>query len=161
MKHTLSVLVENEAGVLTRIAGLFARRGYNIESLSVGRAEVPTVSRITLVVPGDTRTIEQLIKQLYKLVNVQKVQDLTIIPSIARELMLLKIGVNDTSRAKIFEIAGVFNAKIVDLTTETVVLEITGTPAKVVSFEAVLAEFKIIEIAKTGIVSIVRDGGNS
>ena len=92
MKHTLSVLVEDESGVLTRIAGLFARRGFNIESLAVGPAEQHGVSRITMVVPGDTNTIEQLTKQLYKLVNVLKVQDITTVPIVERELMLLKVN---------------------------------------------------------------------
>ena len=91
MKHTLSVLVENESGVLTRIAGLFARRGFNIESLSVGPAEQKKISRITMVVPGDDKTIEQLTKQLYKLINVRKVQDITTLPNVGRELMLLKV----------------------------------------------------------------------
>jgi acetolactate synthase-1/3 small subunit len=161
MKHTLSVLVENEAGVLTRIAGLFARRGYNIESLSVGRAEKPSIARLTLVVPGDTRTIEQLIKQLYKLVNVQKVQDITVIPNVERELMLLKVEINEITRSKILQIATIFNAKIVDLSKESLILEITGEPTKLVAFEDLLKEFGIIEIAKTGIVSLIRSSYNN
>ena len=157
MNHTLSILVENESGVLIRIAGLFARRGYNIESLSVGRSEKPTVSRITFVVPGDTRTIGQLTKQLYKLVNVEKVQDLTIVPNVERELMIMRIEVNDTTRPKILDLVSVFNAKIVDFTTKTLTLERTGEPDKISSFEVLIGEFKIIEMTKTGVVSLIRD----
>ena len=115
MKHTLSVLVENESGVLTRIAGLFARRGFNIESLSVGPAEQKNISRITMVVPGDDKTIEQLTKQLYKLINVRKVQDITTLPNVGRELMLLKVRFTEETRTEIMDIAKVFNARIVDL----------------------------------------------
>ena len=104
MKHTLSVLVEDESGVLTRLAGLFARRGFNIDSLAVGPAEQVGISRITMGVPGDYRTIEQLTKQLYKLVNILKVQDITNIPCVERELMLLKVSTNDNTRSEILEI---------------------------------------------------------
>ena len=112
MKHTLSVLVENESGVLTRIAGLFARRGFNIESLSVGPAEQKNISRITMVVPGDDKTIEQLTKQLYKLINVRRVQDITTLPNVGRELMLLKVRFTEETRTEIMDIAKVFNARI-------------------------------------------------
>ncbi|NET50981.1 MAG: acetolactate synthase small subunit, partial [Merismopedia sp. SIO2A8] len=108
MKHTLSVLVEDEAGVLTRIAGLFARRGFNIESLAVGSAEQFGISRITMVVPGDERSIEQLTKQLYKLVNVLKVQDITTTPCVERELMLIKVNATSSTRSEIIELAQVF-----------------------------------------------------
>ncbi|MGL6282138.1 MAG: acetolactate synthase small subunit, partial [Microcoleaceae cyanobacterium] len=105
MKHTISVLVEDEAGVLTRIAGLFARRGFNIESLAVGPAEQLGISRITMVVPGDDRVIEQLTKQLYKLINVLKVQDITEIPCVERELMLIKVNTTASNRSEIIEVA--------------------------------------------------------
>ena len=108
MKHTLSVLVEDESGVLTRIAGLFARRGFNIESLAVGPAEAVGISRITMVVPSDERTIEQLTKQLYKLVNILRVEDITNLPCIERELMLIKIRTQISERSEILEIAQVF-----------------------------------------------------
>ena len=111
MKHTLSVLVEDESGVLTRIAGLFARRGFNIESLAVGHAEQPGISRITMVVDGDQRTIEQITKHLYKLINVLKVQDITNLPSVERELMLLKVNTKNKNRADILEIVNIFEQK--------------------------------------------------
>ncbi|MFN7853785.1 MAG: acetolactate synthase small subunit, partial [Dolichospermum sp.] len=114
MKHTLSVIVEDEAGVLSRIASLFARRGFNIESLAVGPAEQEGVSRITMVVPGDDRIIEQLTKQLYKLVNVLKVQDITEIPCVERELMLLKVNATSSNRSEIIELSQIFRARIVD-----------------------------------------------
>jgi acetolactate synthase-1/3 small subunit len=133
MKHTLSVLVENESGVLTRIAGLFARRGFNIESLSVGPAEQKNISRITMVVPGDDKTIEQLTKQLYKLINVRKVQDITTLPNVGRELMLLKVRFTEETRTEIMDIAKVFNARIVDLASKCLTIEVTGEPEKILA----------------------------
>ena len=155
--HTLSVLVENESGALTRIAGLFARRGFNIESLSVGPAEQKDIARITMVVPGDNRTIEQLIKQLYKLINVRKVQDVTNVPNVSRELMLLKVSISERTRAEILDIAKVFNAKIVDFAENSVTLEVTGEPTKIIALEQLLKKFGIVEIAKTGKISLVRN----
>jgi acetolactate synthase-1/3 small subunit len=157
MKYTLSVLVENESGVLCRICGLFARRGFNIESLAVGPAEQLGVSRITMVLAGDSRTIEQLIKQLYKLVNILKVQDITDIPSVERELMLLKINTTKSTRSEILEIAQVFRIKIVDLAQESLMLEITGDPGKVAAIEQLLLKFGITEMAKTGKIALCRD----
>ena len=156
MKHTLSVLVENESGVLTRIAGLFARRGFNIESLSVGPAEQKNISRITMVVPGDDRTIEQLTKQLYKLINVRKVQDITTLPNVGRELMLLKVRFSEETRTEILDIAKVFNAKIVDLASKCLTLEVTGEPEKILALEQLLQKFGILEIAKTGKIALLR-----
>jgi acetolactate synthase-1/3 small subunit len=161
MKHTLSVLVENESGVLTRIAGLFARRGFNIESLSVGPAEQKDISRITMVVPGDNRTIEQLTKQLYKLINVRKVQDITALPNVGRELMLLKIRFTEETRAEIMDIAKVFNAKIVDLSAKSLTLEVTGEPTKIIALEQLLEKFGILEIAKTGKIALLRHSTNT
>ena len=156
-KHTLSVLVEDEAGVLTRISGLFARRGFNIESLAVGPTENEGISRITMVLPGDDRTIEQLIKQLYKLPNVLKVQDITQLPCIERELLLIKVSANPRNRSEILEIANVFRAKPVDLADESVTLEITGDPAKIYALKQLLEKFGILEIARTGKISLPRD----
>lgn len=157
MRHTLSVLVENESGALTRIAGLFARRGYNIESLSVGPAEQKDIARITMVVPGDNKTIEQLIKQLYKLINVRKVQDVSNVPNVSRELMLLKVAIIENTRAEILDIAKVFNAKVVDFAEKSVTLEVTGEPTKIIALEQLLQKFGILEIAKTGKISLVRN----
>ena len=145
MKHTLSVLVENESGVLTRIAGLFARRGFNIESLSVGPAEQKNISRITMVVPGDDKTIEQLTKQLYKLINVRKVQDITTLPNVGRELMLLKVRFTEETRTEIMDIAKVFNARIVDLASKCLTIEVTGEPEKILALEQLLQKFGILE----------------
>ena len=157
MKHTLSVLVEDESGVLTRIAGLFARRGYNIESLAVGPAEQVGISRITMVLPGDYRTIEQLTKQLYKLINVLKVQDITSLPSVERELMLLKVSAPNERKSQIIELANVFRAKIVDFAENTLTLEVTGDPGKMVAIEQLLSKYGILEIARTGKISLIRE----
>ena len=157
MKHTLSVLVEDESGVLTRIAGLFARRGFNIESLAVGPAEGKGISRITMVLPGDNITVEQLIKQLYKLINVLKVQDITNTPCVERELMLLKISATKETRAQILDIAKFFVLKVVDLAENSLTLEITGDPGKIVAIEKLLQKFGILEVARTGKISLTRD----
>nr|YP_009315110.1 Acetohydroxyacid synthetase small subunit [Titanophycus setchellii]SCW23565.1 Acetohydroxyacid synthetase small subunit [Titanophycus setchellii] len=156
MKHTLSVLVEDESGVLSRISGLFARRGFNIESLAVGPAEQPGISRITMVVPGDNRTIEQLTKQLYKLVNILKVHDITSIPSVERELMLLKIHASKQYRADILDIVNIFRARIVDVSKTFMILEVTGDPGKIVALEQLLSQYGIVEIARTGKISLTR-----
>ncbi|MCC0175486.1 acetolactate synthase small subunit [Waterburya agarophytonicola K14] len=157
MKHTISVLVEDEAGVLTRIAGLFARRGFNIESLAVGSAEQLGVSRITMVVPGDEQVIEQLIKQLYKLISVLKVQDITQQPSVERELMLIKVNANASNRAEVIEITQIFRARIVDLSEEAVTIEVVGDPGKIVAIIQMLNKFGIREIARTGKIALVRE----
>jgi acetolactate synthase-1/3 small subunit len=159
MKHTISVLVEDEAGVLTRIAGLFARRGFNIESLAVGPAEQVGISRITMVVPGDDRIIEQLIKQLYKLINVLKVQDITQIPCVERELMLVKVNATASNRAEVIQLAQVFRARIVDISEETLTVEVVGDPGKMVAIIQMLNKFGIREIARTGKIALVRESG--
>ncbi len=156
MKHTLSVLVEDEAGVLSRIAGLFARRGFNIESLAVGPTEQNGISRITMVVPGDNRTIEQLTKQLYKLINILKVHDVTNIPSVERELMLLKIHASKQFRSDILEIVNIFRAHVVDIAKTFLILEVTGDPGKIVALEQLLSQYGIVEIARTGKISLIR-----
>jgi acetolactate synthase I/III small subunit len=156
MKHTLSVLVQDESGVLSRIAGLFARRGFNIESLAVGQAELPGISRITMVVSGDKRTIEQLPKQLYKLINILKVQDVTQIPSVERELMLLKVHASKQYRSDILDIARVFRAHVVDISNTFLTLEVTGDPGKIVAIQHLLLKYGIIEISRTGKVSLTR-----
>jgi acetolactate synthase-1/3 small subunit len=159
MKHTLSVLVEDEAGVLTRIAGLFARRGFNIESLAVGPAEQVGISRITMVVPGDDQIIEQLTKQLYKLINVLKVQDITETPCVERELMLLKVNAASGTRSEIIELSQIFRARVVDIGDDTLTLEVVGDPGKMVAIVQVLNKFGIKEIARTGKIALTRESG--
>nr|YP_010443845.1 acetohydroxyacid synthase small subunit [Vacuolaria virescens]UTE94732.1 acetohydroxyacid synthase small subunit [Vacuolaria virescens] len=157
MKYTLSVLVENETGVLTRISSLFARRGYNIESLAVGPGEQLGISRITMVLPGTKRSIEQLIKQLYKLINIVKVEDITNVPCVERELMVLKVNASTATRPEILEIANIFRAKVIDFALESITLEITGDPGKIVVIERALGKFGIMEIARTGKVALTRE----
>jgi acetolactate synthase-1/3 small subunit len=157
MKHTLSVLVEDESGVLTRIAGLFARRGFNIESLAVGPAEQVGVSRITMVVPAEDKTIEQLTKQLYKLVNILRVQDISDVPCVERELMLLKVSTSSSKRSEILEIVQIFRARVVDLAENSLIIEVTGDPGKMMAIEQILKPFGISEIARTGKISLVRE----
>ncbi len=159
MKHTLSVLVEDEAGVLTRIAGLFARRGFNIESLAVGPAEQTGISRITMVVFGDDRSIEQLTKQLYKLINVLKVNEITNTPCIERELMLIKVKATTSNRAEVIQLAQVFRARVVDISEETLTLEVVGDPGKLVALAKMLNKFGVREIARTGKIALVRELG--
>ena len=159
MKHTISVLVEDEAGVLTRIAGLFARRGFNIESLAVGPAEQVGISRITMVVPGDDQIIEQLTKQLYKLINVLKVQDITETPCVERELMLLKVNAASGTRSEIIELSQIFRARVVDIGDDTLTLEVVGDPGKMVAIVQVLNKFGIKEIARTGKIALTRESG--
>ena len=159
MKHTLSVLVEDEAGVLSRISGLFARRGFNIESLAVGPAERLGVSRITMVVAGDEAVIEQLTKHLYKLINVLKVQDVTERPCVERELMLLKVNAEASMRSEIIEIAHIFRAKIVDMSEKSLIIEVAGDPGKMVAIVQMLNKFGITEIARTGKIALTRESG--
>ncbi|MGD1864171.1 MAG: acetolactate synthase small subunit [Phormidesmis sp.] len=159
MKHTLSVLVQDESGVLTRIAGLFARRGFNIESLAVGPAEEAGVSRITMVVPGDDQVIEQLAKQLYKLVNVLTVDDITETPSVERELMLMKVNADGSNRAEVVGLAQLFRARVVDVSKEALTLEVVGDPGKLVAIEQMMKPFGIQEIARTGKIALTRESG--
>lgn len=156
MKHTLSVLVEDESGVLSRISGLFARRSFNIDSLAVGPAEKPGISRITMVVSGDNRTIEQLIKQLYKLINILKVQNITNIPCVERELMVLKLKVDSSTRTAVLQILEIFRAKVVDLSDSYMIIEVTGDPGKMVAIKNLLDPFGIVEIARTGKIALTR-----
>ena len=156
MKHTLLVLVEDEAGVLSRISGLFARRGFNIESLAVGPAEQLGVSRLTMVVPGDRQDIEQLTKQLDKLVNILHVEDITEVPSVERELILLKVTANSETRSEILELSNIFRAKVVDIAEDALTLEVAG---KMVAIVQLLTKFGIKEIARTGKIALKRESG--
>jgi acetolactate synthase-1/3 small subunit len=159
MKHTISVLVEDESGVLTRIAGLFARRGFNIESLAVGPAEKLGASRITMVVNGDEETIEQLTKQLHKLINVIKVTDITKIPCVERELMLIKVKASASNRNEVLQIAQIFRARTVDMSEDTLTIEVVGDPGKMVAIVSMLNKFGIKEIARTGKIALIRESG--
>lgn len=155
-KHTIAVLVENRFGVLSRVAGLFSARGYNIESLSVGETLDPTVSRMTLVVRGDEFVIEQCIKQLHKLIDVIKVTDLTEENHVEREMMLVKVNAEPAYRAEILRIADIFRAKVVDVTPLTYTLEATGDESKVTAIVELLRPFGIQEVVRTGKVAIAR-----
>ena len=159
MKHTLSVLVEAQSAALSRISGLFARRGFNIDSLAVGPAEAPGISRLTMVVEGDDRALQQMSKQLDKLLNVLNVIDLTTLPAVERELMLLKVSATSENRAGVLDLVQVFRAKVVDVSDEALTLEVVGDPGKLVALEKLLKPFGILEIARTGKVDLERASG--
>ena len=159
MKHTLSVLVEDESGALSRIAGLFARRGFNIDSLAVGPAETNGQSRLTMVVEGDEHTLQQMSKQLDKLVNVLQVLDLSQLPAVERELMLMKVSAPAEQRSAILELVQVFRAKVVDVADDALTLEVVGDPGKLVALERLMKPFGILEIARTGKVALERASG--
>lgn len=156
MQHTLSVLVENKPGVLTRVTSLFARRGFNIDSLAVGVTEDPTLSRITIVVSAADTPLEQITKQLHKLVNVIKIQDLQPGESIDRELVLFKVNAPPERRHEIIEIANVFRAKIVDVGKNSLTIEATGTADKLAAMEDLLRAYGIKELARTGKIALAR-----
>ncbi|NPV38390.1 Acetolactate synthase small subunit [Brevinematales bacterium NS] len=156
MQYTLSVLVENHFGVLARIAGLFSARGFNIVSLSVAETEDPTVSVMTIVVDGDNRVVDQVKKQLNKLIEVIKVRDLTEEEYVERELALIKVGVNATKRREIIEIADVFKGKVVDISHTTITIEVTGSEEKVDAIIELLKSYGIIEMARTGKIALLR-----
>jgi acetolactate synthase I/III small subunit len=155
-KHTLSVLVENHAGVLSRIAGLFSRRGFNIDSLAVGVTESPDVSRMTIVVDGDDYTIEQVSKQLNKLIDVIKIKLLDKEDSVNRELALVKVETSNENRAEIMQIVEIFRAKIVDVSHNSLTVEISGSSEKVNALRDLLTRFGIKEIVRTGMIAIER-----
>ena len=159
MKHTLSVLVEDESGALSRISGLFARRGFNIDSLAVGPAETRGVSRLTMVVEGDDETLQQMTKQLNKLFNVLGVADLSNLAAVERELMLLKVSSKEATRGKILELVQVFRAKVVDVSDIALTLEVVGDPGKLVALEKLLEPYGILEIARTGKIALKRSSG--
>jgi acetolactate synthase-1/3 small subunit len=156
VKHTLSVLVENKPGVLTRVAGLFARRGFNIDSLVVAETEDPQLSRMTITVDERDQSIEQLTKQLHKLINVLKITDLDPSGSVERELLLIKVKADAQSRAEIMQMVEIFGATIVDVTSEVLLIEMTGTREKVGAFIDLLAPFGIIELMRTGRLAMSR-----
>lgn len=156
MKRTLSILVENQFGVLARVAGLFSRRGFNIESLSVAPTEDPTLSRITLVTLVDEQELEQLTKQLHKLVDVVKISDITEDDRIERELALIKVSAQPSNRQEILQVVDIFRARVVDVSERSVVVEVTGDEAKVDAMEQLLRPYGIREMVRTGKVAMVR-----
>lgn len=156
MKHTLSVLVENKPGVLTRVAGLFARRGFNIDSLVVAETESLAVSRMTITVDEQDQPIEQVTKQLHKLINVLKIIDLDPTASVERELMLIKVRADAEARAEIMQMVEIFRAKIVDVSSEVLIIEMTGTRDKVSAFVELLAPFGVVELTRTGHIAMSR-----
>jgi acetolactate synthase-1/3 small subunit len=155
-KHTLAVTVENRPGVLTRVTTLFRRRGYNIESLAVGATENPSISRITIVVCGDERILEQVTKQLYKLVDVIKIVDITEERSVDRELVLIKVKADATVRPDIVQIVDIFRARIVDIGKNSLIVEVTGDSGKIDALVDSLQPFGILELVRTGKIAMVR-----
>ena len=154
--HTLSVLVEDKPGVLARVASLFSRRGYNIQSLAVGVTEQKDMSRMTIVVSVDESPLEQITKQLNKLVNVIKIVEQDDDNSVARELALIKVRADATVRSQVIEAVNLFRAKVVDVSTESLTIEATGTPAKLEAFMRVLEPYGIRELVQSGVVSLSR-----
>jgi acetolactate synthase-1/3 small subunit len=154
--HTLSVLVEDKPGVLARVASLFSRRGYNIQSLAVGATEQKDMSRMTIVVSVEESPLEQITKQLNKLVNVIKIVEQDEDNSVARELALIKVRADATSRSQVIEAVNLFRAKVVDVSTESLTIEATGTPAKLEAFLRVLEPYGIRELVQSGVVSLSR-----
>ncbi|MBN2734881.1 MAG: acetolactate synthase small subunit [Methanomicrobiaceae archaeon] len=160
-QHIMSVLVENRSGVLARVSGLFSRRGFNIESLAVGTCEEPDMSRITIVVIGDDMHIEQVKKQLNKLIDVIKITDITEKEHVERELALIKVHAESGSpRSEVMQIAGIFRAKIIDVGVKTLVLEITGDSEKISAIETLLKPYGILELVRTGSVALQRGSGS-
>ncbi|GIM47191.1 acetolactate synthase small subunit [Collibacillus ludicampi] len=156
MRHTLSVLVNDQPGVLARIAGLFSRRGFNIESLTVGSSEEPGLSRMTITTTGDEATLEQVMKQLHKLVDVIKVQDITSDPMVARELLLVKVASNAQTRTEINGIIEPFRASVVDVGRTSLIIQVTGDRDKNDALIELLKPYGVKEIARTGITALVR-----
>lgn len=156
MKHILSVLVNNQAGVLSRVSGLFSRRGFNIESLAVGVTINPKISRMTIVVEGDENTVDQVQKQLEKLIDVIKVVRLDIENSVHRELALIKVNADTSVRSEIMQIAEVFRTNIVDISKNTLTIEISGSSKKIAALQEMLKPFGILEDVRTGLISLER-----
>jgi len=156
MQHTITVLVENRPGVLARVSGLFARRGFNIESLAVSITDDPTVSRMTIVVVGDDSTLEQINKQTNKLIDVIRVIDYSDVPIVERELALIKVAAEPSQRAEIMQIVDIFRAKIIDISDTTFTIEVTGGIDKVDAIERLLLPFGITEVVRTGKIAMAR-----
>jgi acetolactate synthase I/III small subunit len=160
-KHILALTVENKPGVLTRITGLFARRGFNIDTLAVGPTDDPALSRITITLDGAVHQMDQVTKQLHKLINVIKIRDLEPEETLARELALFKVAADGASRAEVMQIVEIFRAKIVDVAKRSIVIEVTGTRAKIEAFEALVRPFGLIEMVRTGEIAVARGRGET
>jgi acetolactate synthase I/III small subunit len=160
-KHILSILTENQPGVLTRVAGLFARRGFNIDTLAVGPTDDERLSRFTLTVDGGAHPIDQVVKQLHKLVNVLKIRDLEPEETVARELALFKIAADGSARGEVMQIAEIFRGKVVDLTKRSITIEVTGTDDKIEAFERMVRPFGLVEMVRTGEIAISRGRGET
>ena len=156
MRHTISILVENKFGVLTRVAGLFSGRGYNIDTLNVGPTQKPDTSRMTIVTRGDDATLEQIVKQLNKLVEVLEVQDFRDGEYVDRELVLVKVSVDSKTRAEVMQITDIFRAKIVDVQPTNLTIEITGNESKVEKFLDLMNTFGVLQLTRTGKVALPR-----
>lgn len=156
MKHTVAVLVQNEFGVLARVAGLFSARGFNIDSLAVGETEDPKISRMTIVSSGNDRVLEQIMKQLAKLIDVIRVEDLKPEDMIERELVMVKVKANAATRSDVMQIVNSFRAKIVDVNTDSLTIEVTGGESKVDAMLELLQPFKLLEVVRTGTVALSR-----
>ena len=159
MKQTISVLVENQAGVLNRITGLFSRRAFNIESLAVGVTDDPTISRITIIVDSGNSVVEQVEKQLNKLIEVIKVRTLEENSLIGRELMILKVSANTRTRSDIMTICNLCGAKVADLSPNSITIEVSDTPDRVNTFEELMRPFHILEVVRTGVIAVQTGGG--
>ncbi|MDR2425751.1 MAG: acetolactate synthase small subunit [Endomicrobium sp.] len=159
MRHTISVLVENKFGVLARIATLFAARGFNIDSLAVGETEDPAISRMTIMVKGDESVLEQVTKQLNKLVDVIKVNDFSDIDYVERGLALVKINVTKSNRAEIMQMVGIFRTRIIDVSQDSMIIEVTGDEEKIEAFIKMVMPYGIKEVCRTGEVALARGGG--
>ena len=155
-KHVLSILVENKPGVLTRIAGLFARRGFNIDTLTVGPTDDEHISRVTLTVDGALHPIDQVTKQLHKLVNVIKIRDLDPDNMVSRELALMKVAADARTRSEVIQLVEIFEAHIIDVTPESLTIQVTGETEELLNFEQLLRPFGLIELVKTGVVALGR-----
>ena len=158
-RYTVGVLVDNEPGVLSRVSGLFSRRGFNIESLTVGTTLDPKVSRITIVVKGTDAHIEQLVQQLYKLICVQKVQVMQPRNSVERQLLLVKVRADVTEREGLMRLVDIFKAKVLDVTRSSITLQITGENDKIASMLSLLEDYGILELVRTGVVALERGDG--
>ena len=154
--HTISVLVENKAGVLSHISGLFAGRGFNIDSLSVGETDDPTVSRMTIVVKGDDRTLEQITKQLHKLIDVIKVTDISESEYVEREMALIRVKAENTTRAEVLRVIDIFRGKVVDVSPKAYAVEVTGSATKIQAIIDILRPIGIKEIVRTGTIAMAR-----